>query len=83
MRFSQTLHDFYEHIKVPWRNSESDAPKDAPRSLSQTPFVKEMVTEKTPTLGGDSDGGDGGGDDGDGGGRIFQHLPPPPHHAQG
>ncbi len=32
-----------------------------------------------PTLGGD---GDGGGDDA-GGGRISQHLPLPPHHAQG
>ena len=40
---------------------------------------------KTPTFGGDGGSGgdgDGGGDDDDGG-RISQHLPPPPHHAQG
>ena len=44
--------DFYEIVKIPWRNSEPDAPKDGPRSLSQTPFVKEMVTKKHPLLGG-------------------------------
>ena len=41
MRFSQTFHDFYEHIKVPWRNSESDAPKDGPRSLYPIDPIRE------------------------------------------
>ena len=26
--------NFYEHIKIPWLNSEPDAPKDGPRSQS-------------------------------------------------
>ena len=26
--------DFYEHIKIPWRNSEPDAPNISPRSPS-------------------------------------------------
>ena len=41
---------FFEHEKVPWHNSEPDAPNISPRSLSWTLFVKKMFIEKTHVL---------------------------------
>ena len=32
--FLSKFGDFYENLKIPWRNSEPDAQKDGPRSLS-------------------------------------------------